>query len=114
MKHLVVDDVLNGVPGHGCLIKDSADDNRIVRRIVMPKDASSLGRAPTHSRPPQQSMKEAAVQILKHRLQIVDASLRRMQPLAPAHLPYQVCFTRDLVTGHIFSIASRVASIDGL
>ena len=114
VQHLVVNDVLDGVAGNQELVEDAADHDRIVRRIVMPEDAARLGRAPTHARTAQQSMKEAAVQILEDRIEIVDAALRRMQPLASAHLPHQVRLAHNFMAAHIFSIAGRVAAVDRL
>src|ERR1700733_14512966 len=114
VQHLVVDDVLHGVARYRDLIKDAADDNRIVGRIVMPEDAPGLSWTPAHAWPAQQSMKKASVQLLKNQVEVIDAAFGRMQPLASAHLPHQVRLPDDFVTGHVFSITRRVAAIDGL
>ena len=80
----------------------------------MAEYAASLASAPTHTRPAQQSMKEAPIQILKHNIEVVDAPLGRMQPLASAQLPHQVSLTHHFMAGNIFSITRRVATINGL
>src|ERR1700730_3126489 len=109
VQHLVIDDVLNRVARHQELVKDAADDDRIVRRIVVPKNSPRLRGTPTHARPPQQAMKKSPIQILENSIEIVEASLWRMQLLASAHLPHQVGLSHQLVAAHIFSIAGRLA-----
>src|SRR5258708_34220794 len=50
VEHLVVNDIFHGVARNQELVKDAADDNRIVRRIVVAEDAAGLWRAPPHAR----------------------------------------------------------------
>src|ERR1039458_9753660 len=78
VQHLVVNDVFHSVAGNGELIEDAADNNRIVRRIVVSEDAAGLRRTPAHARTAQQSMKEAPVQVLENRIEIIHVTLRRM------------------------------------
>src|ERR1700691_252153 len=59
-------------------------------------------------------MEKAPVQVFEHGIKIVNASLRRMQLLAPAHLTHQMRLAHYFAAGHIFSIAGRVAAIDRL
>jgi len=114
VQHLVVDDVLHGVTWDQELIEDAADHNRIMCRIVVPQNAARLGWTPTHARTAEQSVKKAAVQILEYYIKIVDPPLRRMKLFASAHLPHQMRLANDVAAANIFSVASGVASIDGL
>src|SRR6266853_2095541 len=55
MQHLVKQNVLDRITRHPRMIKNTADDNRIVRRIVMPQTAARLFSAPGELRVPHQS-----------------------------------------------------------
>ena len=52
MQHLVKQNVLDRITRHPRMIKNAADNNRIVRRIVMPQTAARLFSAPGELRAP--------------------------------------------------------------
>src|SRR5947209_16132294 len=111
MQHLVVDDVFQHVSRYGGMIKNAANDDRIVRRIVVSENAARLRLAPAHSWPGHQAVKEARIQVLEHGIEIIKMSTRRSQQLAAAHLPNQVRLAHDLVTANIFAVPSRLPAI---
>ena len=114
MQHLVVDDVLQHVARHLGMIEYAADDDRVVRRIVVAQDAARLRLAPAHARPRHQPVKEARVQLFKHHVQIVEMTACRAQQLASANLTHEMCLAHNVVAADIFSIACRMSPVDGL
>src|ERR1700728_674776 len=112
MKHLVVDDVFQHVRRHGKVIENAADDDGIVRRVVVAQNTPSLSLAPAHSRAAQQSVKEARIQIVEEYVQVIKMPTRGAQALASAHLPNQVSFPHNVVAGDIFPIAARLPAIN--
>jgi hypothetical protein len=113
VKHLVVNNVFDDVARNQELIKDAADHDRIMCRIVMAEDAAGLARAPAHAWATQQSVEKTAVQILENHIEIVDPALGGLKLLASTHLPHQVRFVHHLVAGNIFTVTSRLATVDG-
>src|SRR5581483_5792384 len=85
VQHLVIDDVLQNIMRHRGMVEDAADDDGIVRRVVVPKNPPGPGLAPAHSRAGHQAMKKARVQCFEYRIKIVEAAARRTQQLAPAY-----------------------------
>jgi len=114
VQHLVIDDVFHGTARDGEVVKDAADDDRIVRGIVMSENAASPGLAPAHAWPCHQSMEKTGIQVFEDSVEIVEVSLRSAQPLASAHLPNQVGFAHDVMAGHVFAVAGGMAAVDGL
>src|ERR1700680_1435639 len=88
LKHVVIQNVLRRISRNREIIENSADDNCIVRRIIMSQNAARLRWTPAHARPAHQPVKESRVQILENNVEVVNVTLRRMQPLASAHLPH--------------------------
>src|SRR3974390_2156911 len=114
MQHLVINDVLEHVPRYRRVIKDTADDDSVVGRIVVPKNSARLGLAPAHAWPRHQPVKEARVEIFKDRIQIEKMPTRRTQLLAPPHLTDEMCLAYDLVTRNVFPVARGLPAIDWL
>ena len=71
-----------------------------------------LSLAPAHARTRHQPVKEARVQFLENRIQIIKMTARRTQPLASTHLPDQVCLTDDFVAADILAIARRLPAVN--
>jgi hypothetical protein len=46
MKHLVIDDVFEGVAGNAGLIEDAADHNRIMRGIIVAQAVARMVLTP--------------------------------------------------------------------
>lgn len=111
MQHLVVHEVFNRVAGNGGPIKDSAYDNSIVRRVEVAKTLPRRMLAPSHLRPGQESIEEAAVQIFKNRVEIIEPSLSGNNSLPPANLPDEMCFGGEIVAGRIPSVAQCMSAV---
>ena len=113
VQHLVVDDVFEDIAGHARMVEDAADNDRIVRRIVVAEDAARLGLAPTHSRARHQPVKEAGVQVFENRVQIIEVPASGTQKFAPAHLANQVGLAHNVVAGDIFAVTRGQSAVDG-
>ena len=114
VEHFVVDDVFQHIGRHRRMVEDAADDNGVVRGIVVAENAAGLGLAPTHAGAGEQAVKESSVQVLEDGVEIVEVAAGGAEAFAPAHLANEVSFAHDLVTGHVFSVASCVPTIDWL
>src|SRR5579871_6701983 len=74
VQHLVVDDVFEDELGDRGVIEDPADDDGVVRGIVVTEDAARLGLAPAHARAGHESVEEARVQVFEDGVKIVVVS----------------------------------------
>lgn len=114
MQHLVVDDVLHCVPRHSGMIEDAADNDRVVRRIVVPEAVSRSLAAPGDLRTRQQSVEKPDVQIVKNRFEIVDVPLWGVNLLSTAYLADQMSFARHLLARHVTAVANSMLPINRL
>src|SRR3954471_19008465 len=104
VQHLVIDDVLNHIPRHPKVIKDTADDDRVMRRVVMSEHIARTGLTPGHRRPCQQAVEETSVELLENLVQVVDIAGGIFNQLAPAHAANQVCLFANGTTAHKLAI----------
>ena len=79
------------------MIKYPADNNRIVRGIIMSQPIARAIAAPRHLRACQQAVKKTNVQVLKDAVQVIGVALRRNDALSPSHLPHQVRLARHVL-----------------
>ena len=114
MQHLVKQNVFDCITRHPRMIKNAADDNRIVRRIVMPQTAARLFSAPGELRAPHQAMKKSPVQIVENFFQMIMISARRMNVLASSHLPDEPRLRRNIVACDITAITRALCPINWL
>jgi hypothetical protein len=114
MQHLVKQNVLDRITRHPRMIKNAADNNRIVRRIVMSQTAARLFSAPGELRAPHQPMKKSPVQIVENFFQMIMMSARRMDVLASSHLPDEPGLRRNVVARDIAAITRALPSINRL
>ena len=114
MQHLVKQNVLDRITRHPRMIKNAADDNRIVRRIVMPQTAARLFSAPGELRAPHQAMKKSPVQIVENFFQMIMISARRMNVLASSHLPDEPGLRRNVMARDIAAITRALCPINWL
>ena len=77
VQHLVVNDVIDRVLGNPGMVKNAADYDGIVGRIVVSQAVTLVIATPSHLWSGQESVKKTAVEVFKHRLQIVSMSLGR-------------------------------------
>src|SRR6267154_3212269 len=114
MQHLVKQNVLDRITRHPRMIKNAADNNRIVRRIVMPQTAARLFSAPGELRAPHQPMKKSPVQIVENFFQMIMMSARRMDVLASSRLPDEPGLRRNVVARNIAAITRALCPINRL
>src|SRR5207302_10637949 len=114
VQHLVIHDVIEYVRGHRRMVEDAADDDGIVRRIVVPENPACLGLAPTHAGSCHEAVKEPGVEVFEDRLEVVKVSARGAEELASTHLPDQMSLADDLVAADVLSVTCRIAAINGL
>src|SRR6185437_6973970 len=63
VKHFVIDQILDGMPGYLRPVKNSADYDCVVRGIVVAEILAGSLAAPSHERTRQQAVKKAQVQL---------------------------------------------------
>jgi len=96
VQHFVVEDVLHRRAGNTGMVENAADDNGIVRRIVMAKAVPRAIAAPCQLRTGHKPIKESRVQIFKDNFKIVGTSLRGIDSLATPYLPHQMGSVDDI------------------
>src|SRR5437660_5535334 len=112
MKHLVVDEVFNRVAGNAGAIKDAADHNGVVGRIVVSETLARVIGAPGHLRTRHQAVEKPGIQVVENDLQVVVDASGSMNFLAPAHLPDQMGLGRDALASSKLAEARRMAVLD--
>ena len=112
VKHLMVNKVLDRIAWNARTIKDPADNNSVVRRIVMSKALARVAGTPGHLRTRHQAVEEPGIQVVKNLFQVVVRTLGAMDLLAPAHLPDQMSFSRDALAAGKLAKAGRMAVVD--
>src|SRR5579872_1911362 len=108
VKHLVIDDIFDGVARNPRVVEHAAYDDRVVGGIVMAEPVASVISAPSHVRPGHQTIKEALIQIFEDTFQVVGSSLGTFDSLASTHLPQQVGFFGDVLRGNMPAITRGV------
>ena len=71
VQHLVINEIFNGIERDARGIKNAADDDGVMRGIVMAQAAQGLVAAPGHLRPGHQAMEEAEIQVVKNLVEII-------------------------------------------
>src|SRR5690242_19037639 len=100
----MVNDIFHDRARYSRMIKYPADDNCVVRRIVMPQAIAGAILAPSHLRPSEQSMKKSRVEIIKYFFQMIGVTLRCADFLTAPQLLNQVCFLRDVLRRGVAAI----------
>src|ERR1051326_1147367 len=114
MQTLMVDDVLDHVPRDLRSVEDTADDNRVMRRVEVSEHGAGALLAPGHLRASEQAVEEARVEVVEDGLEIVDMSLRAGDALASARLADEVDLALQVVAADVSAIARGVVRLDGL
>ncbi len=86
VKHLVVNDVFDDIAGHANVIEDAADDDGVVRGIVMSEHIARTGLAPGHLRAGEESEEEARVEFVEKLVEVIDVADGAFHTFASAHL----------------------------
>ncbi len=95
-------------------IEDAADDDGVVRGIIVAQAAESFVAAPGHLRSSHQAMEEAEIQVVKNLVEIVMLALGALDALASAHLADELRLLRHGVAADVFAVTSGVGCINGL
>src|SRR5271163_2521721 len=114
MQHLVKDDVFDGVLRDAWMVEDAADDDGVVGGVVVAEAAAGMVLAPGKLRAPQESVKEAAVEVVEDFVQMVVATAGGADVLASAHLADEAGFGQQIVAAYIAAIAGALRAIDGM
>src|SRR5438132_14031467 len=84
VQHLVKDDVLDKPFGNFTRVESLADCDRVMRRIVMPKNASGFSPRPCEHAPEYLAIEVPAVEARENFLEIANAALHRRKNIAAA------------------------------
>ena len=114
MQHLVKQNVFNRVARHARVVEHTADDDCVVRRIIVAKTAASVVLAPGKLRTSHESVKETPVEVVEDLLKMVVMSASGADMFASAHLPHEPRLGGDVVAGNIAAITGVVGAINGL
>src|SRR5579859_5417753 len=112
VQHLVVNEVFHCVPGNVGTIKDAADHNGVVGRIIVSQALARVIGAPGHLRSRHQAKEKPDIQIFEDLFQIVVQTFGSMDFLAPSHLSDQVGLGRDALASGKLSEARGMATVD--
>src|ERR1700730_17874819 len=88
VQHLVVYEIFHGKSWSVGTVKNAADDDGVVRGIVVAERAARVMRAPCQLRPAKQPVKIAGIQTFEHFIKVVVTALRCRYIFSPAHLPH--------------------------
>ena len=114
MQHLVEQNVFDGVARHAWVVEDAADDDGVVRGVVVAEAAAGVVLAPGELRASHESVEEAAVKVVEDFFQMVVMAAGGVDVLASAHLAEEPRFGGNIVAGDIAAIAGAVGAIDRL
>jgi len=114
VQHFVVENVFNRVARHAWMVEDAADDDGVVRRVIVPEAAAGVVPAPGKLRASQESVEEAAVEVFENFFQMVVMAAGGADVFASAHLADEPRFGGNVVRCDIPAITSAVRAIDRL
>ena len=84
VQHLMIDEIFDGIERDARGIENAADDDGIVRGIIVAQAAESLVAAPGHLRPSHQAMEETEIQLVKNLVEIIVLAFGTLNALASA------------------------------
>src|SRR5208282_6764298 len=102
------------IPRHARMVEDAADDDGVVRRVVVAKTAAGVVLAPGKLRTSHESVEEAAVEVVEHFFQMVVVAAGGVDVLASAHLADEARFGGHVVAGDVAAITVAVRALDRL
>jgi len=114
MKHFVKENVFHGVARHARMVEDAADNDGVVRRVVVAKAAAGVVTAPGELRASHESVEKAAVEIVENFFQVVVVAAGRADVFATAHVADEPRFGGNVVAGDIAAITGAVGALDRL
>ena len=114
MEHLVVKDVFHDIPGHTAVVEDLADDDGVVRGIVVAKPDAGVLAAPSKLRTAHKAVEEAAVEVVENFFEMIVMAAGRADVFASAKLAHEARFGGEIVARDVASVAGAVGAIDRL
>src|SRR6476646_4929651 len=114
VQHLVIDEILDGIERDARRIENAADDDGVVRGIIVAQAAERLVAAPGHLRPGHQAVEKAEIQAVKNPVEIIVPAFGTLNALAPAKLADELRLLRHGVTAGIFAVTGGVGGVNGL
>src|SRR5437660_10083015 len=114
MQHLVEENVFDGVARHARMVEDAADDDGVVRWVVVAETAAGVVPAPGKLRAPHEPVAEATVEIVEDFFQMVVMAAGGADMRASAHLADEARLGGDAVRGDVAAITGAVGTIDRL
>src|SRR5208337_5163957 len=86
VQHLVEENVFDGAAGDAWVVENTADDDGVMRRVVVAEAAAGVVVAPGKLRASHESVEETAVEIVEDFFQMVVMAAGGVDVLASAHL----------------------------
>ena len=114
VQHFMIDEILNGIERNARGIEDAADDDGVMRGIIVAQATESLVAAPGHLRSSHQAVEEAKIQVVKNLVEIIVLALGTLNALASAQLADELRLLRHGVTAGVFAVTRSVGSVNGL
>ena len=114
MQHFMKEDVLDSIAWHARAVEDAADDDGVMRGIVMAEAGAGVVAAPGELWTSHESVKETAVEVVEDLLQMVLMAAGGTNVFASPHLPDKACLSGNVVAGNVAAIARAVGAINRL
>jgi hypothetical protein len=114
VKHLVIQQVLDGASRSVGSVEDAADDDGVVGRVVVAKHAARVVGAPGKRGAAQESVEEARVQRVEDLIEVVVVAGVGRETLAASGLSNVLGLSGDGFRGDMAAIAVGVGACDRL
>ena len=114
VKHLVEEEIFEGVAGAGWAVKDAADDDGVVGGVVMAERALGVVLAPGEVGAAEQPAEKARVERIENLFKIEVAALGTEVALAATSGADELGLARDGGRGGETLVAQVVRPVDGL
>lgn len=112
VQHLMIDEIFDGIERDACGIENAADDDGVMRGIIVAQAAESLVAAPGHLWSSHKAVEKAEIQVVKNLVEIIVLPFGTLDALAPAKLADELRLLRHGVTAGIFAITRGMGSIN--
>src|ERR1700722_7284949 len=114
VQHFMEQNVLNRIPWYARMIEDAADDDGIVRRIVVPKAAAGVVLAPCKLRTAHQPVEETPIEVVEDFFQMIVLAASGADVLPTARLTPESSPRHQIVASDITAITGAVLALDRL
>ena len=114
MQHLVIDEIFDGIEGNASGIENAANDDGVMRGIIVAQAAESLVAAPCHLGSGHQAVEEAEIKLVKNLVEIIVLALGTLNALASAQLADELRLLRHGMAAGVFAVTRGMGSINGL